>query len=115
MNSKNNRRISAEEKIVSDMIFMYCRGNHKHKKEKPCDDCVRLIDYTAQRLKNCPFKNKKPFCSNCTIRCYNNEERSKIKKVMKYSAPRMVLTHPLMIISHLGETLFERLKMKLKP
>lgn len=43
---------------------------------------------------------EKKFCSSCKIHCYREEERKKIREVMKFSGPRMLIYHPLLVIKH---------------
>ena len=45
-------------------------------------------------------KRDKGFCSYCKIHCYKPEYRAEMKKVMKYSGPRMLLPHPIFAMSH---------------
>lgn len=93
-----NKR-KAEKELVSWMIRNYCKGNHL-KKGYPCKECQELIDYASMRSDKCPFMETKSFCSNCKVHCYKPEMREKIKKVMRYSGPRMLLTHPVLLIKH---------------
>lgn len=96
-------------KIVSDavtvktMIEIYCKDNHGS--IGLCDECEKLAQYAEERLKNCKFKEKKPVCGKCTIHCYKSEMREKIKNVMKYSGPRMIYKHPLMLIKYVKNKL----------
>ena len=100
-----NKRIIQEEKIICLMIELY------EKKHKVCLDELR--DYALLRLEKCPFKENKHFCSNCSIHCYNKQMQQQIKKVMKYSGPRIVFSHPIISFKHLFETLKEKRKCKI--
>ena len=60
----------------------------------------------------CPFMEKKTFCSNCTVHCYKPEMRERIKKVMKFSGPRMLLYHPFMAVWHVVSSRLEKKKDK---
>lgn len=92
-------RIDFEKDALRQMIFIYCKGqNHG----KPlCDDCQILLDYALQRLDACKFGNDKMFCSKCTVHCYKPVMRDRIKKVMRYSGPRMLYHNPLLALRHL--------------
>lgn len=81
------------------MIEIYCKGN-KHGNNILCNKCEKLLDYAHSRIDSCPFIEKKTFCSNCKVHCYNEEMRERIKTVMKYSGPRILLYHPVMAIKH---------------
>ena len=39
----------------------------------------------------------KTFCSNCRVHCYRSEMREEIRKVMRFSGPRMFFYHPAAI------------------
>lgn len=97
-----------EIKTVELMIKLYCRKKHNTKNGKLCHECQNLFDYVVYRRSKCPFGEDKPFCSNCTIHCYNKEMRQKIREVMKYSGPRMIFIHPFIVTSHLMQTLRQK-------
>ena len=97
-----DRRIR-QKMVVAKMIEIYCKGN-KHGNNIPCGECQRLIDYANDRIDSCPFIEVKTFCNNCKIHCYKAEMREKIRAVMRYSGPRMLLHHPVMVIRHAIES-----------
>ena len=88
-----------EKETVSFMIRLYCRKKH-HTKEELCPECAELEQYAKDRSDHCPFMENKTFCSNCTVHCYAPDMREKIRTVMRYSGPRMMLYHPMMAIRH---------------
>lgn len=92
------KRIEQEKKIVYKMISTYCKG-HKHGKML-CSECSELVEYAHKRLDACKFGNDKTFCSKCKVHCYKPEMRESIKRVMKYSGPRMIFHNPVMVIKH---------------
>jgi hypothetical protein len=81
------------------MIDLYCRHHHGSK-DQLCKECHELCDYVKKHLEKCPLKNNKPKCSKCTIHCYTPAMREKIKKVMRYSGPRMMYLHPILTARH---------------
>lgn len=91
INKKRQREIS----VVTIMINLYY---HKHK--DPKEEHQELLNYTIQRITKCPMMESKTFCSQCPIHCYEKKMQEKIKKVMKYSGPRMILYHPWLTIKH---------------
>jgi hypothetical protein len=97
---KQLKKWEKEKRLIPVMIKKYCRGNHKCKNGELCEECKALTEYALFRLEKCPFKVNKQFCSFCKIHCYKPEYREEIKKVMKYSGPRMIFTHPIFAISH---------------
>lgn len=100
-------KIEKEKSIVAKMILLYCKGL-KHEGGSPCKDCHELISYASLRIEKCPMMKTKTFCSNCKIHCYKPFMREKIKKVMRYSGPRLLLSHPIMTIGHLIEQVKEK-------
>lgn len=101
------KRIQREKETISLMIKLYCKKIHKYKGEL-CQECSDLLYYSSDRLSKCPLANNKPVCGDCTIHCFKPLYREKIRKVMRYSGPRMLLHHPFIAIEHL----MNRLKFK---
>lgn len=86
--------------IVSEMIVVYCRKKH-HTKGGLCEDCRELLEYAKQRSSKCPFMEEKTFCSNCKVHCYKPDMRAKIREVMRFCGPWMLLHHPILSIKHI--------------
>lgn len=82
-----------EQEIVSLMIQIYCKNHNDINEEE-------LVKYAKARIEHCPMMATKTFCSQCKIHCYRREKLEEIKKVMRYSGPRMILYHPLLAIKH---------------
>lgn len=94
-------RIEREKKVVALMIGIYCRRHHSTRKGELCGDCRALLEYAMKRLDHCPKGNGKGSCRKCQIHCYAPEKREKIRNVMRYVGPRMILVHPVAAIRHL--------------
>ena len=110
---KNLDKKRADEKLlVSEMIALYCRKQHKTPKGQLCPACQELQDYALARIDKCPFMETKTFCSNCKVHCYKPEMREKIRAVMRFSGPRMLLYHPILAIWHLICSMREKRKAK---
>ncbi|MCM1028633.1 MAG: nitrous oxide-stimulated promoter family protein [Pseudoflavonifractor sp.] len=92
-------RIKREKSTVRLMIELYCR--HKEGNRELCPSCMALIDYAEARLSRCPFGNAKSSCRHCAIHCYRPDMKARIKAVMRYSGPRMLIYRPLEALSHL--------------
>lgn len=90
-------RIEKEKIIIEKMIVLYCRGHHQ---ATLCPDCKALLCYARQRLDRCKFGNGKTSCRKCPIHCYKPEMKEQIRKVMRYSGPRILLYHPIVAIRH---------------
>lgn len=101
-----------EKEVVSLMISLYCRKNHGSRKGELCPKCRGLNDYARMRSDKCPFMEQKTFCSNCRVHCYKPQMREEIRKVMKFSGPRMIFHHPLMAVSHVVETRKEKKRLE---
>ena len=91
-----------EKAVLATMIEVYCRGNkHIDRSEKElCPSCQSLLDYSSMRVDKCPFMETKTYCANCHVHCYKKDRREEIRQVMKYSGPRMIFKHPLMLLDH---------------
>lgn len=103
---KKRLKIEREKLVVEKMIQMYCKGNHRT--DCLCDDCHALFKYAEKRLNQCPWKDDKPFCSHCTISCYEKEQQEQIKTVMRYAGPRMIYHHPILALQHMWEAKKDR-------
>jgi molybdenum cofactor biosynthesis enzyme MoaA len=85
---------------IDVMIGMYCRRHH-HDQFPLCPDCARLRAYAARRLERCIFGDDKPNCADCVVHCYRAEMRERIRAVMRWAGPRMLLRHPILAIAHM--------------
>lgn len=92
-----------EKQVVQLMIRLYCKKLHGTQKGL-CPECRELAEYSVMRSARCPFMETKAFCSNCRVHCYKPEMREKIRKVMRFSGPRMLLHHPVMAVRHVMES-----------
>lgn len=108
MNVETKRQ--KEQEMVSLMIRLYCRKRHGG--SPLCAECAQLERYARLRSEKCPFMEEKTFCSNCTVHCYRPDMREKIRAVMRFSGPRMLLYHPVMAICHGILTMIERKNQK---
>lgn len=91
-------KIKKEKRTVEFMIRLYCRK--KEKNDELCDTCKSLIDYAHKRLEQCPFGEQKGTCKHCKIHCYKPEMRERIRMIMKYIGPRMIVYAPIQVLKH---------------
>ena len=91
--------IDKEKATVALMIRLYCRRNEKN--EHLCPECTELLSYAEARLDRCPFGESKPTCKKCPVHCYKPAMRERMRKVMRWAGPRMILYHPIEAIRHL--------------
>ncbi len=96
-------RIEREKKTIEYMIHIYCGAFHNDASKAGglCGGCGELLKYATERLERCTFGENKPACSKCKIHCYKKDMRDKIKAVMRYSGPRMMIYHPWLAFMHI--------------
>ncbi len=81
------------------MIGIYCQEHHGTH-DGLCETCQDLHTYAMQRIDKCPFGVDKPTCAKCPIHCYKPEMRERVRQVMRYAGPRMLLRHPILTVGH---------------
>jgi hypothetical protein len=89
-------RLKREIKTIELMIDIYSKAYPEE-----FEGCQRLKEYAVKRIENCPFGEEKPVCKKCTNHCYSPEKRGFVKKVMRYSGPRMIFYSPWLTIHHI--------------
>ena len=92
-------RVENEKAVVAKMIRLYCR--HKLGMEELNEEYTELLRYAQRRLTLCKFGNEKPACKRCPIHCYKSDMRAKIREVMRWAGPRMIIYDPVAAIKHL--------------
>lgn len=103
---KINKKVEFEKKIVSEMIFLYCKK--KHNCDTLCSECLELLEYSNNRIDNCRYIEEKNFCSNCKTKCYSPKMKAKIREVMKFSGRRLLFSHPILCVKHIIYSLRNR-------
>ena len=97
-------RIEREKVTIGHMVRLYCHHHH-HPDGKLCDDCQGLTEYAYQRVDKCIFGADKPVCAECKVHCYKKDMREKVREVMRYAGPRMLLRHPVLAVMHMIDKL----------
>ena len=92
-------RIKREGNTVKAMIDMYCHKHHSS--AELCSECSALLEYARKCLDKCPFQEGKTTCIKCSVHCFKPVMRERIKEVMRYSGPRMIYRHPIVVTLHL--------------
>ena len=95
----SSTRIEREKKVVSKMIELYCRK--KLGLSEIDEEYIALMEYAHRRLDGCKYGEKKPACKRCPIHCYKPEMREKIRAIMRWAGPRMMIYDPIAAIRHL--------------
>lgn len=104
------RKRERETRTVSQMVAIYCAGNHPKEKrteqatcgEPLCSACKALDDYACLRTQRCRRMGEKVSCEMCSNHCYAPTMREQIRQVMRYAGPRMLKKHPISAIRHLA-------------
>ena len=92
-------RTEREKLTIRKMVKLYCR--HHLKTDGIPDEYQHLMDYACRRLDHCHFGEHKKACKNCPIHCYAPKERERIRAVMRWAGPRMIVYSPIDAIKHL--------------
>ena len=100
-----------EKRIVSLMIRTYCRGHHGTR-QGLCPECQALQEYARLRADRCPFIETKTLSANCRVQGYKTAMREKIRAVMRYSGPRMLFSHPVLVVRHGIESIREKKRLE---
>jgi Nitrous oxide-stimulated promoter len=91
-------RLLRELETIEAMTRIYCADHHGA--PHPCTDCKALMTYASKRLAVCTYGEDKPVCAKCQVHCYGKAMREKVREVMRYSGPRMILRHPWLALMH---------------
>ncbi|MHA3962692.1 MAG: nitrous oxide-stimulated promoter family protein [Candidatus Thorarchaeota archaeon SMTZ1-45] len=94
-------KIQKEKETVEKMIRLFCEKKHTTLHGSLCSDCQRLLEYSHQRLEQCRYQEDKPTCRKCPVHCYRPTMRDEIRRVMRFSGPRLVLRAPIDWIQHM--------------
>lgn len=93
-------KIIEEKKMIRSMIEVYCRRKHGSRKGELCQKCSKTLDYCNAKLDKCPWGDRKGSCLSCKIHCYSPAMRDEVKKIMRFSGPKMIFYHPILTIKH---------------
>ncbi|MDO4501664.1 MAG: nitrous oxide-stimulated promoter family protein [Coriobacteriia bacterium] len=104
-------RTTDEERIARDLRTLqaigsiYCRAHHADQPKDQagmCPECAATIAFTHDRAASCP-NGHQGNCQDCSIKCNRGDQQQRIKAIMAYAAPRMLVRHPLMTLEYLGK------------
>lgn len=110
--SRRQASLAADRATLEAIGSIYCRAHHGgfHGRGEPgdlCPECRAVVGYAMTRTERCP-NNHEGNCKDCAIHCYNAEMRESVRAMMAYSAPRMLLRHPVMTLRYLRKKLAAR-------
>jgi hypothetical protein len=104
MNADKIKAKQQEElRTVNYMIALYCSHNHGTQGEL-CPQCQAVAEYAKKRTLHCPHIEHKSYCSVCKTHCYEPTMRERIREIMRYSGPRMLLYRPFAALRYLYYT-----------
>lgn len=104
MEDLQKKRVKETESM--NLIFDIYEKGHVEEKE----EIEELRRYSAERIQKCPMMETKTYCSNCQIHCYKPVYREKIRKVMRYAGPRLLLKSPGKVFDHAIKRLFHKIR-----
>lgn len=88
-----------KKKMIENLVSLFCEA--KHRNPMLCESCAELLRYVTSRLNECPLDDEVSSCFMCPNYCYRPDMREKIKEVMRFSAPRILIHHPILMLNHL--------------
>ena len=65
-----------------------------------CAECESLLNHGVVKRLRCPL-DPKPMCKDCPDQCYCADYRTRVREVMRFSGPRMILRGRLHYLFHL--------------
>ena len=98
MTTAKHPRMKRESNTITAMVKLYCHDIHRS--DKICSKCQELAEYAWTRLDKYPFQEGKTTCAKCPVHYYKTEMRTRIRIVMRYSGPRILLRNPILAIPH---------------
>lgn len=92
------KQIAEEQRVVEAMVRLYCK--HHHGNDGCCAECTELLRYAHLRLEHCRFGENKSTCKLYPVHCYRPDMAERMRQVMRWAGPRMLLYHPIMALRH---------------
>ncbi len=89
-----------EKRLISEMIAYYCQKKHGSAAGRPWEGCLKTEGYAHPRLGPRPVTGDKNLFSPCAGHRYAPRRGGRIREVMRYSGPHMLIRHPLLVVRH---------------
>ncbi len=99
--------VARDRKTLEAMGSIYCLAHHAGAGKDAsglCDECRSVIDGTLARTESCPSGHALN-CQDCPVKCNRGVQGERIRAIMAYAAPRMMLRHPILSLSYLKKKL----------
>lgn len=90
-----------KKKKTLNFMFDIYKKSHPQRKE----DLDELKSYAFTRIDKCPNVEEGIYCNTCKIHCFKEDEKEEMRKIMKFSGPRMMIYHPILAMDHLISTI----------
>lgn len=100
-------KFKSEVEILKKFFEIHCVKKHSNLSEytksfdykqlhfstelKLCEECYTLINYSFDRLYECPHEIK-PKCRSCKNPCYEKSKYKEVAKIMKFSGIQLGLS-----------------------
>ena len=102
-----------QDKLTLEAIGrIYCKAHHSTAEKDTaglCAECRETINNALARTERCPYGHSGN-CQDCDIKCNRGEQQIRIKEIMRYAAPRMFVTHPVMAANYVRKKLRSKRK-----
>jgi hypothetical protein len=95
-------RLRRDLRVIDVMVRLWCRGVHQPRGESSAA-CAELLAYARTKLLRCPFAADRPSCSRCAVHCYRKDMRERIRAVMRYAGPRILVREPVMALRYFAD------------
>jgi len=99
-----NEKFISEVETLKKFFTVYCKDKHTNQHNyiksidyqnqnyqvelELCDECSELINYSIQRLLECPH-DIKPRCRKCPNPCYEKPQWKRLAHLMRYSGMKL--------------------------
>lgn len=97
-----NTHVDKDRRTLEAIGRIFCSNHHEGVKDAAglCPSCRSTIDDTLERAAACPYGHDTN-CEDCHVHCQRGEAQVRIREIMRYSAPRMAIQHPVMTLEYL--------------
>ncbi|MBK9127147.1 MAG: nitrous oxide-stimulated promoter family protein [Phycisphaerales bacterium] len=118
LTGRRQRKLRHDLRVLVTFIRIYCDDHHADGPRAPvprpiwrltgsertpialCADCTRLLGHACAKRRACPL-DPKPACKHCPEHCFLPSYREQIRRVMRHSGRRLVLSGRLDYLWHL--------------
>ena len=99
-------KIDKDRRVLEAMGSIYCQGNHSDAQKDEGGMCPEVPhDHRADafRAASCPYGHEGN-CQDCK-HTVSAAMLTRIRAIMRYAAPRMMVRHPIMVLEYLRKKL----------